>query len=220
MKLQKKFKAIELRKLGKSYNDILKLIDVSKSTISLWLRDIELTPEQKEKLLIGRKKSQYASAQEKKQKRIEITEKIIINAKKETGKLIKTPLFLAGLMLYWAEGDKSETTETVKFSNSDARMIKIIMRWFREACEVPEEKFRVCIHIHTLHCRKDVEKYWSIITGIPLGQFYKTQIKPTSLKQRRNKLYNGTCAVVVCNKNLFRKIKGWKLGFIEKMSIV
>jgi hypothetical protein len=217
MKLQEKFKAVEMRTDGKSYSEILKSINVSKSTLSLWLRDIELTQDQKNKLLIGRKKSQHLAAKAKQQKRIRLTEQIVLESKKEVVKFIKNPLFLSGLMLYWAEGDKSEKTEAVKFSNSDARMVRIIMRWFREICKVPEQKFRVCIHMHALHCRGDIEEYWSDITGISLKQFYKTQIKPTSLKQRKNKLYDGTCAISVCNKNLFRKIKGWKIGFIEKM---
>ena len=219
MKLQEKFKAVKLRKSGKSYSDIRKLINVSKSTISLWLRDIELTSEQKAKLR-GRQISNLAGSKASQKKRVEKTKKIIEEAKNEANKLLKNTLFLSGLMLYWAEGDKSETHENVKFSNSDPKMILLIMRWFREICKVPEEKFRICVHMHTLHCRKDIEEYWSKITGVPLSQFYKSQIKPTSLRHRRNKLYDGTCAVVVNNKNLFRKIKGWKLGFIEKISII
>jgi len=94
-----------------------------------------------------------------------------------------------------------------------------MMRWFREICFVPEEKIKIMLHIHALHCRKDIEKYWSSITGIPLTQFNKTYIKPTSLKHRKNPLYNGTCAVRIYNKDLFRRIKGWKLGFLEKMNV-
>jgi len=122
-------------------------------------------------------------------------------------------------MLYWAEGDKSDEQERVKFSNSDPVMIIFIMEWFRKICKVPENKFRICLHVHELHCRKDMQEYWSKITGIPFSQFYKTQIKPTSLKHRKNKLYNGTCAVTIYNKDLFRRIKGWKSGFLEKMNI-
>lgn len=64
----------------------------------------------------------------------------------------------------------------------------------------------------TLHSRKDILVYWSKITGISAKQFYKPYIKPTSLGQRKNVLYNGTCSIIVNDKSLFRKIKGWKLG--------
>ncbi|MDP2864360.1 MAG: hypothetical protein Q8N73_01715 [bacterium] len=218
MKFKEKIKAISLRKLGKSYSEIHKKVRVSKSTLSLWLRGIRLTPEQIGELK-GRQKTGYRGGEGNRRKRIERTRQVISGAKKEAKYLFKNPLFLPGLMLYWAEGDKSDDKERVKFSNSDPAMIKFMMGWFRKICKVPEEKFRVALNIHTLHCRKDVENYWSKITQVPLNQFQKTYIKPTSLKHRRNKLYNGTCNIVVCNKDLFRKIKGWKLAFLEKFHI-
>lgn len=219
MKLKAKLHAIQLRKQGKTYGEILKKISVSKSTLSLWLRDVELTKRQKNLLLRGRQKSRYMGAKAKQKCRLEKTAKIIEESKNECKKLFKNPLFLTGLMLYWAEGDKSDTTEHVKFSNSDPILIQLMMKWFRNICKVPEKKFRIILHVHALHCRPDIEKYWSKITRASLTQFYKTQIKPTSLRHRRNPLYNGTCAISIQNKNLFRKIKGWKIGAAEKFGI-
>ena len=213
MKFNEKIKAIHLRKLGKSYGEILKKVKVSKSTLSLWLRDIELTSEQKAELR-GRQKSRYEGAKANQRKRIERTKKIIGESKKEAKLFLKNPLFLMGLMLYWAEGSKRG--EQINFSNSDPRMIKFMMSWFRKICEVPEEKFRIKLYIHSLHCRKDIEKYWSELTNVPLSQFHKTFIKPTSLKHRKYPLYNGTCAIRISNKDLFRKIKGWRLGILDQ----
>ena len=219
MKLEEKFRAVSLRESGKSYSDILKLINVSKGTLSLWLRDIELTSVQKLELR-GRQISQLAAGKANRARRIEQTNRIITEAKSEVVELIKNPLFLSGLMLYWAEGDKSELHEHVKFTNADPKMIAFMMRWLREFCKIPEEKFRACIHIHSLHVRGDIENYWSNITGIPVSQFHKTQIKKTSLGQRKNKIYEGTCAISTGNKSLFRRIKGWKLGFLEKVNLI
>ena len=219
MKLVDKNIATKLRKLGRSYGEILKRVPVSKSTLSVWLRNIELTDKQKTVLLLGRQRARYAGAKARQQQRITRSTQIVEQSKKEIDHLYKKPLFVSGLMLYWAEGDKSDTLEHVKFTNSDPALIQLMMRWFREICAVPKEKFRITIHIHTLHCRPQIEKYWSNITNVPLNQFYKTQIKPTSLRQRRNVLYDGTCAIIVHNRDLFRKIKGWKLGFIEKVKI-
>lgn len=217
MKFQEKIIAVQLRKKGWNFQKIFTKVKVSKSTLSLWLRDIELTPQQKEKLLKGREKSRYAGAKARQRQRIEKTEKIVNAAKKEAKILFKNSLFSSGLMLYWAEGAKSN--EIIKFSNSDPIMIKFMMKWFRYVCKVPEEKIKIAIHMHELHCRKNIEQYWSKITGIPLKQFQKTYIKPTSLKHRRNVLYNGTCNIVISNRDLFRKIQGWKLGFLEKFNI-
>ncbi len=219
MKLQEKFLAIKLRKKGRSYSEIRKKIKVSKSTLTSWLRDIELSPGQKERLFVTlRQQNGYRLARLNRNKKKRETERIIAEAKTQLPLLFNNPLFISGLMLYWAEGDKSDEREVVKFSNSDSRMIAFMMRWFREICKIDNSKFRAAIHIHELHCRARIENYWSGITGIPKEQFHKTQIKPTSLGQRRNKLYDGTCAVVVNSRNLFRRIKGWRLGFIEKMN--
>jgi hypothetical protein len=220
MKLREKITAINLRKLGRSYSEIRKKVKVSKGTLSLWLKDIKLTPVQEKRLYVTlRQKNAYKRAKAQQERRKEKTKQIINEAKKEVRYFFKNPLFLSGLMLYWAEGDKSENEEEVKFSNSDPAMIKLMMKWFRKICKVPKEKFRITLHIHKLFCRKDVEKYWSKITNIPLTQFYKTQVKPTSLKYRKNRLYNGTCAIRIGDRDLFRRIKGWRLGFLEKMNI-
>ena len=221
MKLTEKTEAVRLRKLGRSYKEIRKKLSISKGTLSLWLRDIGLTEKQKERLYVElRQKNAYRLAKFNQTKKKERSKLIIAQAEKESVVLFRNPLFLSGLMLYWAEGDKSEDREAVKFSNSDPLIIKLMMRWFREICNIPEKKFRIALHIHELFCRKDVEKYWSKLTDIPFTQFHKTQIKPTSLRFRRNRLYNGTCAIVINSKDLFRKIKGWKIGAIAKFDII
>lgn len=221
MKFEEKTQAVNLRKSGKSYSEIRKTIKVSKATLSLWLRDIKLSPEQEQRIYIDlRQKNAYRMAKSNQDKRIKVTEEILKSAKKDIPQVLDNPLFLSGLMLYWAEGDKSEVQERVKFTNSDPRMIKLMMRWFREICKVPEEKFRAGVYIHSLHAREDIEKYWSKVTNIPTSQFFKTQIKSTTLKHRRNRLYEGTFAITISDRNFFRKIKGWKLGFIEKMNIM
>ena len=218
MKLEAKWKAIELRRQGYCYAKIRQIIKVSKSTLSRWLYDIDLTPEQKKQLLRGREISRYASARSKKAKKEEQIRIITEEGRKQFSKLIKNPLFLAGLMLYWAEGDKNRE-ERVKFTNSDETAIVLMMKWFREICNVPEVKFRIALHLHNLHFRTNAQNYWSKLTGIPIKQFHKIFIKQSSLRQRRNILYNGTCAIVINNKDLFRKISGWKLGLLEYFHI-
>lgn len=218
MKLNEKFKAIELRQRGYSYPKIAALIKVSKSTLSRWLQEIELTSHQKEKLENNSKRALYSYSRYRREKRFKETKEIINDAKKKFPSLLKNLLFISGLLLYWAEGDKNRQ-ERVKFTNSDERMIALMMRWFREICSVPENKFRIALHIHNLHIRHNVIDYWSKLTKISDKQFHKPYIKKTTLKQRRNILYNGTCAIVINNKSLFRKIEGWKLGMLEYFNI-
>lgn len=218
MKFSEKLKAIKLRKDGRGYSEILKDINVSKSTLSVWLRDIALTKKQREKLLRGRERARYAGAKAQQRKRTERMKRISEDGRKEFTALVKNPIFLVGLALYWAEGDKHRG-ERVKFTNSDPAMIMFMMKWFRKICKVPEEKFRIALHVHNLYVLPNVASYWSEITNVPEKQFNKIYIKQSSLRQRRNVLYGGTCGVVICNKDLFRRIVGWRRGLLEYFDI-
>jgi len=169
-------------------------------------------------LFVGRDKSRQIAAQIKKDQRIQRTKEVIERAKSGYAHAVRDPLFLIWLALYWAEGDKN-MQERVTFTSSDKKMILFMMEWFREVYKVPEKKFRIALQIHTLFTNKNAEVCWSNITNIPINQFYKTYIKKTSLKQRRNKLYNGTCSIVVNSRELFRTIVGWKKVLLDHFVI-
>jgi transposase len=65
-KLKEKETAIELRKQGYSYSEILKKVPVAKSTLSLWLRSVGLAERQKQRLTEKKRKGQLKGAQTKK----------------------------------------------------------------------------------------------------------------------------------------------------------
>ncbi len=214
MKLGAKREAIRLRKQGLPYSAIKKTLRVSKSSLSLWLRDVELSPKQKKKILVGLEKSRYAGAMQKRADRNRRIEIVRSQARKEFLGLSKNPLFFTGLALYAAEGDKN-SMERVKFANSDPYLIVLMMRWFREICLVPESKFRIALHIHNLHSNRSVTSFWVSRVSLPKSQFYKLYVKQSTLKHRRNVLYNGTCSVIISSKDLFRKIMTWKQMLFE-----
>lgn len=216
MKIKEKETARELRKKGKSMNQIVKETGFSKTSVSLWTRDIVLTPEQKNK--ISEKGRSVESIERRRISRLaNISNKrrlIIDNAKKDITSLSKKELKIIGIMLYWGEGGKTGNW-SVRIANSDPAIIRIMMRFFREICLVENSKFRA--HIHTFE-NADIVKtvnYWSEISGIPTKQFYKTYVKPSKASlQKRKTLPNGTLDVYVHDTKLFLTIMGW----IEKIS--
>ncbi|MFH1347308.1 MAG: hypothetical protein ABIH22_01325 [Candidatus Margulisiibacteriota bacterium] len=212
MKLNEKNKAIELRKQGRSYSDILQIINVSRGTLGRWLKDILLTQEQRV-LLKGRMKSRYEGARTNQRKAQQRKEKTFNSAKKEVKELINNPLFISGLVLYWAEGTKNGST--VAFTNSDPEMIELMMRWFRTICNVPEDKFRILIFIHSMQVNDNWKERWCKVTGLPESQFIRPYIKPTITKHRKNKLYEGTCAIRINDISLLTRIRGWQKGFLD-----
>ena len=88
-------------------------------------------------------------------------------ASSEISNLSWRDLKLIGTALYWAEGYKTNLARDVEFVNSDPLMIKLIMRWFREVCNVSENKFKLRIQIHEVSNIEEGIKFWSLNTGIP-----------------------------------------------------
>lgn len=216
MKKVERDKAIQLRLEGYSLNEIRKILNVSKSSVSVWVRNVELTNSQKERLL---KKGFYREAVEKRRFSRLANEKIkrdlVIDAAKQSiNKISKKQLWLIGVMLYWAEGGK--TQRMVRFSNSDPEMIKIMMVFFREICGVPELKFRGYIHIHPHLDHEKAEKYWSNVSDIPLNKLYKTYRMPNKSSQnKKDSLPYGTFDIYVLSTELFYKITGWAKGIFS-----
>jgi len=213
MRLEDKIKTIELRKQGFSYKEIIeKIPKLSKSTISGWVKYIDLTPKQ-QNLLMKRAKSKMDKGRIKagiihRENRIKRTNRIIEEAKKEISILIKNPLFIIGLMLYWAEG--STKNSFFQFTNSDPEMLKLMKKWLITYCKIPKEKIKIRIYIHKIYAHENCEKFWSKQLNIPASEFEKTIYKPTPHKIKRNPEYKGCVQIRVFNIELLRRVIAWK----------
>ena len=217
MKSREREKARELRKQGWSLNEIRQKMKVSKSSVSLWVRDIELTKKQKQELS---KKGIKKEVIEKRRKTRLIRENnrrqiIIDKAISEVKYLSKRELWLIGIALYWGEGTKT-LRSGVQFSNSDPRTIQLMMQFFKKICRVPEEKFRGHVFLHPHLNTKMAEKYWHTVSGIPLDQFYKTSKQQSKASRgKKDNLPFGTFIIQICSTELLLKIKGWIEGVNE-----
>lgn len=216
-KLEEKIMAIELRKKGLSYKQIMNNVHVSKDTISRWCRDIILTPEQMEKLLkrklVGAEKGRLIWAEKLKIRRVEETKEFNSKGKKAVGRLSGRDVFLIGISLYAAEGSKRNYT--IQFANSDPRMIVFMMDWFRRFCEIPESKFRGSVWLHDNLDVGRAINFWSKLTGIPDSQFHKTYLvknKDNSRKIRKNIHEYGVFSIRASDAKKQRMILGWIYG--------
>lgn len=209
-------KARELRAHGLSLREIAERIHCAKSSISDWVRDIPLTPEQIERLELKQDKARAKAANHPnspKQKWARIRNDLINSGAKEIpSQYSLLTLKLIGAVLYWAEGYKA-SINMVNFSNSDPSMIALMMHFFRKVCKVPEKKFRGIVHIHPHLNKERAKKFWSEISGIPIRRFHKTQFGISKAsKHKRDTLPLGTFRIVVCDVRLLSKIKGWIKG--------
>lgn len=212
-------KARQLRRKGLGIKTIAYRLGVSSSTVSLWCRDIKLTPKQLQELekrahdpYYGKRKEHILRQIQKKVDTIELLKRAGI---KEIGKLTKRELFITGVALYWAEGFKKDSR--LGFANSDPAMIKFFLKWLMQCCYVPKEAIRVRVGLNISHQKriKAVEDYWSKITGISIRQFQMPYFQKFIWKKNYPKPeeYFGVLRIRANEQlPLFRKIHGWIEG--------
>jgi hypothetical protein len=110
----------DLRRLGLSYGEIMALIPVKKSTLATWCRDIELSEEQVEAIK-ERRAPQPGFRRRTNRSRLEEISELRAIARDVAGDLISDPAWVAGIVLYWAEGAKSRGH--VSIANTDPRAL-------------------------------------------------------------------------------------------------
>lgn len=211
--------ARNLRNHGLSIKAIAKRVGVSSSSVSSWTRDILLTPEQYKKLDRQAKDPFYGRRLDYinkiKRKTNEKVEKLKYTGIKEVNKISQRELFLIGVALYWSEGFKKDSQ--VGFSNSDPYMIKFFLRWLKECFSYKHEDLavRVTLNISHKHRLKEIEKYWSKITGISLSNFrnpFFQNVKWQKEYDTPNDYYGLLRIKVLKSKDFLRKIHGYIEG--------
>ena len=214
-KSEEKNRALELRQRGMGVRDIAKRIGIAKSTVSLWCRNIKLTPTQiqrlHEKMIRGGYYGRMKGARMQHRQRLERMAIFQKQGMDLIGKLSNRDILMVGIALYWGEGDKKG--RQVKITNSDPKIIKFILKWFKQVCKIERDRISLYVIINEIHRSRvgEVEKYWSRITGIPRNQFTKTTlIKAKNKKNYKNfPVHYGTLTIrIKKSTNLHHQIMG------------
>ncbi|MFA5087048.1 MAG: hypothetical protein WC470_01980 [Candidatus Paceibacterota bacterium] len=223
LKYEEKEKAIKLRKDGFSYSEILKEILVSKSTLSLWLRSVDLAKKQKQNITEKRIAGALRGAKARKDQRIKITKEIKDAARKDIENIDEKNLWLMGIALYWAEGGKEKENGTksgINFSNSDPQMILIFLKWLKNTFSINHNDLVYELYIHETANIKKAQMYWSETLSMPIEKLrtYLKRSKVKTIRKNTGDNYYGLIRVRV-NKsfNLNRKIAGWIEGICDKL---
>jgi transposase-like protein len=215
--------AVKLRLEGYTYKEIRALVPVSKSTLSLWLRNLALTPDQQSVL-----DDRRATANERRNAAVRASHelrraKVIAAARQEIGPLSEKELFIAGVAAYRAEGQKSKPwspSRMVAFMNSDAGMIRLFLRW-SALIGVSREDLTFRIAIHTSGDIAAAHRFWSEVVEVPVEQFAKPTLKrhkPKTLRKNVGSGYHG-CLVIKVRRSteLNRRIAGWFQGIVDNL---
>src|SRR3989344_155462 len=124
------------------------------------------------------------AAEKKHHMRLEKEKFLLVAGRKDVGKISRRDLFILGLALYWGEGYKGLSDE-LGFTNSDPAMILFFIRWLSKVYKIKPNQLilRVSINASHTHRVRQVEYYWSRLTGIQLSQFTMTSLIKTAHKK-------------------------------------
>lgn len=115
-------------------------------------------------------------------------------------------LYNAGLMLYWAEGGKSDTS-IIDFANSDKKMVLVFLRTLRKIYRVNEEKLRVLLYCYANQDPEKLITYWSKLLQIRRSKFYKPYIRGDFKLNKIHKMPNGLVHIRYADVRLFSQIQ-------------
>jgi hypothetical protein len=208
--------ARELRAQGFSYNEITARLGVSKSSVSLWVRDPPRHPR------LSYEENRRRSAEgarrywaDERQARAAQRADEVAAASSDVGNLTDREVIIAGAIAYWCEGAKRKTrrgTERVVFVNSDPALIRFFLRFLATAgVDHGDLTFRV--HIHESADVEASQQFWLDLTGAFPSQFRRPTIKrhnPKTLRTNVGEGYHGCLRIdVQRGRMLYRKIEGW-----------
>jgi AcrR family transcriptional regulator len=184
---------------------------VSKSSVSLWVRDIELTEAQvsalrernpayngqrlgaKVRVALGR--ARRARNQEEGRGRVRAGDEAFVRA----------------CLLYWAEGAKSR--HSLSFSNADSEMVRLWMNVLRSTLGVPDLRIRLTCYLYTDHIerQRDVEDFWLDVAALDRSNLCRSIVNNysrSSQRKRKNMLPYGTVKVAVHDTRLIQMVLG------------
>ncbi len=199
-------KARKLRQQGLSVGAIARELDVSKGSVSVWVRDVILTDEQ-QGILKNNQRENGGSKGTETNRKIFLEKRLAYqNAGREYARKGRR-LHQIGCMLYWAEGAKHRNV--IHFVNSDDSMMIIFVKFLREELQVKDEDMRIYIHCHTTDATEQerIKNYWFDLLKLPSSCLRRIYVKESG-NRRVNRLENGVCTVRVHNTELTMHIFG------------
>ena len=158
-KVRERAAARKLRADGCTLAEIAAELGVSKSSVSLWVRDVPFEPRR------GRRTARRRGPnvlQRRKQAEIEELDRLGVA---RIGELSEHAFLAAGAALYAGEGGKRDGS--LKFTNSDAQMIAFYCAWLRHFFDIDETRLRLRLYLHEGLDLRAATVFWSRVTGIP-----------------------------------------------------
>jgi predicted transcriptional regulator len=209
-------KARELRQQGLGYNQIAAELGVSKSSVSLWVRDLPrpepLSYEERRRRAAEGVRRYWAAERPVREAEREAASAA---AAAQIGRLNDREILIAGAIAYWCEGTKNKPyrrSDRVVFMNSDPALIGMFVR-FLDVAGVHRDRLIYQVQIHETADADAAQSFWLNATGAGIEQFRRPTLKrhnPTTVRKNIGADYHGCLRVEVrSSTELYRRIAGW-----------
>jgi DNA-binding transcriptional regulator YdaS (Cro superfamily) len=209
VKTEARDEARRLRLEGASITEIENALGVSRSSVSRWVRDVELGPAQRARLIERVRLGPIVAAQRKAARA-----RAVRQGYQEEGRQFareRDATYAAGCMLYWAEGAKCRNA--VQLVNSDPELIAYFAAFLRRHFDVKGERMTLKCNLFADHVERqqEIEDFW--LDRLELGgqSLRKSTINTYSKysqKKRTNKLPYGTATLRVHSTQIVQTIYG------------
>jgi len=209
-KVEAQEQARAMRAQNMTLQDIATELGVSKSSVSLWVRDVDFIPSKRR---TGPQRRSNALHEAK------LTQIATLDVEgiERVGTLSDDAFFVAGIALYAGEGSK--TDGAVKFANTDPAMVTIFCTWLRRYFAIDERRLRVRVYLHEGLDLDAAQAHWSRVTGVPREQFGKAYRAKADPSIRRNKREFGCVYVSYACAPTHRRIMGLVRALLSSSAI-
>lgn len=178
--------AMELRKSGKSYKEIRNALKIPLSTLSNWFGEQEWSRKIRTRLTASSRKGSRVHMQKLNCIRGIELEKSYENARREAQDELRVlkyhPVFVAGVMLYWGEGDKASWSG-VRMSNTDPQLLKLFVTFLHDICGLETKDIKASVLTTQALMKKHVEPIGQRVLTCPLRILQKVYKYWENIKQ-------------------------------------
>jgi len=214
--------AVRLRRRGFSIVEIEKKMDINRSTLSGWFKNIQLGEREKLRLLgHWRKGLSDARGRAVKWHNAQKKERLLV-AEKDAEKVVsrlniadQNVLELALAMLYWGEGFKNDGKPGM--GNTDPKMLQFYIYVLREVFFVTIDALTAQLHLRADQNEKDEVAYWSKELSLPASNFKWTQFNSRTFGKKTYPSYHGVCTIYCHKVAIQRKLASISRLFVGRL---
>ncbi len=219
---ESKNKAVKLRKRGFSIGKIERRLNIPRSTLSSWFKNVKLNQKQKEKLLkdwknglIKARKKAVLWHNAQKEKRLKEAKDAALATLNDIDADNKNNLELALAFLYLGEGTKNNAETAMGSSNP--LILKFFLAVIKKIYNVDVKKIGCELGLRADQDPEAIKRFWAKQLKLPIGNFRQINIDWRTKGSKTYPTYKGVCQLRCANVAIQRKLMHLSNMFCQKI---